>query len=188
MERTLALLALGLLVGCAPSPPPDLRPWAAEVRARCSSEPTHLAAERCANPTIVARYISEGHADRDIAQAYAAKREDIAARWDRGEITADEAAADFADLNREANVLQEQRTSARNAAAADTLANAPNFSRAPYQPLHVDMPSPAPTAFVSAPAASHMPPGGDMPAQGTPMPAQTILGCMQQNNCAGVGQ
>ncbi len=146
MERTLALLAIALLAGCAAPPPPaqrpspDLRPWAEQIRAQCSSEPTHLAAERCANPTIVARYISEGHVDPDIASAYATKREDIAARWDTGEITAEQAKSEFDDLSRRANAMQRQRTAARRAAASTASPDTPTFTPAPYQPTHIDMP------------------------------------------------
>jgi len=194
MERTLALLALALLAGCAASPPsdlrpsPDLRPWAEQIRAQCSSEPTHLAAERCANPTIVARYISEGHVDPDIASTYAAKREDIAARWDQGEITAEQAKAEFDDLSRRANALQQRRTAARRAAASSASADASTFTPAPYQPMHVDMPSAPPAPYVAPSMPSPMPPSGYMPNPPQPTPAQTFLGCAQQHSCAGAGE
>jgi hypothetical protein len=194
MQRILALLVLGLLAGCATSPPPalrpspDLRPWAEQIRAQCSSEPTHLAAERCANPTIVARYISEGHVDPDIASAYAAKREDIASRWDQGEITAEQAKAEFDDLNRRANALQQQRTAARRAAASTASADTPTFTPAPYQPVHVAMPSAPPAPFVAPSMPSPMQPGGYMPNPLQQTPAQMFLDCAQQHSCAGVGQ
>jgi hypothetical protein len=194
MQRTLALLTLALLAGCAVSPPlnlrptPDLRPWAEQIRAQCSSQPTHLAAERCANPTIVARYISEGHVDPDIARTYVAKREDIAARWDQGAITGEQAAAEFSDLNRRANALQHQRNAARNAAAADALADTPTIDPAPYQPMHIDMPSAPPPPFVAPAMQSPMPPGGYMPNPPQQTPAQIFLNCAQQHSCAGVGE
>ena len=107
--RTL-FLAL-LLTGClaAPKDPNRLLGPTAMIGAQCASEPTHLARERCANPRIAALYAADGNDPADVAAAYFARREAIAERMDRGEISEAEGNAELAEARVAANAEAQRR-------------------------------------------------------------------------------
>lgn len=107
MHRTLPLSLALLLAGCF-SAPPAADPYrligpANAIRAECASQPTHLAQEQCANPRILALYASGGNTPPDIIAAYMARREVIAEKMDKGQITETEGAAEMAEARETAN-------------------------------------------------------------------------------------
>jgi hypothetical protein len=101
-----------LLSGCLPAPKPAdpnrLLVPAARIRAECASQSTHLAQERCASPRIIELYAAEG-TPRDVAAAYMARREAIAERIDRGEISETEGKAEMAEAAVRANAAAQGR-------------------------------------------------------------------------------
>ena len=98
------LLAALITAGCAAGPD-----WAAigqqaqSINNGCESQfgagtiKTHLGVEQCANPPIRDLYAKAGWPDMDVLDAYLARREAIAASWDRNVITPEEARAQFAE-------------------------------------------------------------------------------------------
>ena len=98
------LLAALVTAGCAAGPD-----WAAigqqaqNLNAGCEGQfgtgtiKTHLGVEQCANPPIRDLYGKAGWPDMDVLDAYLARREAIAAAWDRKVISDEEARAQFAE-------------------------------------------------------------------------------------------
>ena len=129
--RHLALLSALFTAGCATTNWPAISQQATNLRASCESQltsgtlKTHLAAERCANPTILDLYAKAGWPDMDILEAYLARREAIASQWDRNAITAEEARADFAQANVQQNSELQQRAANRVASDAALRASMP---------------------------------------------------------------
>ena len=137
----LAALAGGgllTLVGCAAPPSPANDPNrliapSAKIRKECAPLPTHLAQERCANPRILALYQAEANDEMDIATAYFARREAIAEKMDRGEITETEGRAEISEAMVVANTEVQRRSQTRFAVNATIRSTAPDMVAAPFQ-------------------------------------------------------
>ena len=113
MRVALCLSAAIALSGCLPVPPPKapnrLVGPSNAIRAECASQPTRLAQERCANPRILALYRADGSMPMDIGEAYMARREAIAEKMDRGEISEAEGDAEMAEARVRANAEGQRR-------------------------------------------------------------------------------
>lgn len=124
------MLAL-LAAGCAGVDWASISQQATGLRASCESQltsgaiKTRLAAEQCANPAIHDLYARAGWPDMDILDAYLAKREAIAAQWDRNAISPEEARAELAQANVVQNSELQQRATNRAAGVAALRANMP---------------------------------------------------------------
>ena len=104
--------ALLLVAGCtipAPRDPNRLMAHSASIRAECASQSTHLAREQCANPRLLALYRADGADPVDVAAAYFARREAIAEKMDKREISETEGAAEMAEARVAANAAVQQR-------------------------------------------------------------------------------
>ena len=123
MAFRMMLLALPLLLaGCGIGPNwPAIAQQAANIRATCESQlksgivRTHLAVEDCANPPIRNLYVQAGWPDIDVLDAYLAKREAIAAQWDRKAITPQQARAEYAQALVDENTQLQRRYADRAA-------------------------------------------------------------------------
>lgn len=129
--RSVLFIAL-LAAGCALAPDwAAIEQQAASLRAGCESQfasgviKTHLAAERCANGPILDLYAKAGWPDMDVLDAYLAKREAIAAQWDRKAITPEEARAQLAQATVDQNSELQHRAADRATSRAALRANMP---------------------------------------------------------------
>jgi hypothetical protein len=92
----------------APQPPPvaaqDPVQWAAQVTVQATNEcrakrlrgelPTHVVSVQCSNPTIITAFQEAHYRYMDLIQFFAAKRLELAAKIDRGELTEQQAQLD----------------------------------------------------------------------------------------------
>jgi hypothetical protein len=92
----------------APEPAPvvaqDPMQWAAQVTVQATNEcrakrlhgelPTHAASVECSNPTMIAAFNEAHYRYMDLIQFFAAKRLELAAKIDRGELTEQQAQLD----------------------------------------------------------------------------------------------
>ena len=124
----LAALCIGaslLAAGCSLGPDwTAIARQAEDIRATCESQlasgalKTHLAAEQCANPSIRDLYAKSGWLDIDVLDAFLARREAIAAQWDRNAMTPEEARARFAEATVEQNTELQHRAADRAVGSA----------------------------------------------------------------------
>ena len=120
-----------LVAGCAGADWASISQQATTIRAGCDSQlasgaiKTHLAAERCANPAILDLYAKAGWPDMDILEAYLARREAIAAQWDKNAISPEEARAEFAQAIVQQNSELQQRATNRTASDAALRSSMP---------------------------------------------------------------
>lgn len=92
----------------APQPAPvtaqDPMQWAAQVTVQATNEcrakrlrgelPTHAASVQCSNPTMIAAFNEAHYRYMDLIELFAAKRLELAAKIDRGELTEQQAQLD----------------------------------------------------------------------------------------------